>query len=415
MELDVNDNEVACRFCGAPLTETFADLGMSPLANSFIAADRARAAETFYPLHAKVCGTCFLVQLDYIADPHKIFEDYLYFSSYSQSWLEHCRHYAEQAINALDLGPHSLVVELASNDGYLLQYFKSADVGVLGVEPAANVAARAVEKGVPTEVMFFSSQAAAKMQSKGVVADLVIANNVLAHVPDINDFVAGMKLILGPGGIVNAEFPHLLTLISEGQFDTIYHEHYSYFSLKVIADIFARAGLMVFDVETLPTHGGSLRIFAAHSGEGRPVTSRMQVLQDLERRNGIDQIETYRNFAQRVVATKVELLSFLIEAKRHGQRVVAYGAPAKGNTLLNYCGIGIEFIAFTADISPHKQGTYLPGVRIPVLQPEAILDAKPDYVLILPWNLKDEIAEQLSAVRAAGGKFVIAIPAVTVF
>jgi hypothetical protein len=411
----VINNNFACRACGAPLTETFADLRMSPLANSFIAGDRLSSAEVFYPLHARVCSACFLVQLDHIADPQEIFRDYLYFSSYSQSWLDHCRNYAADAVGSLKLGQRSLVVELASNDGYLLQYFKTAGVGVLGVEPAANVAKLAIEKGIPTEVDFFHSETATRLRSKQVVANLIIANNVLAHVPNINDFVAGIKIILGPRGIVNAEFPHLLSLIREGQFDTIYHEHYSYFSLKVITDIFSRQGLAVFDVELLPTHGGSLRIFATHAEAGTPVSVRMAELQATEQAAGIDQLETYRSFARQIVETKLEFLSFLIGAKREGRRVVAYGAPAKGNTLLNYCGVGTELIAFTADMSPHKQGTYLPGVRIPVRHPDAILEANPDYVVILPWNLKDEIVEQLSAVRARGGKFVTAIPAVSIF
>jgi SAM-dependent methyltransferase len=404
-----------CRACNAPLSETFADLGMSPLANSFVPASQIQAPETFYPLHARVCSRCLLVQLDYIADPGDIFRDYLYFSSFSQSWLEHCSQHAAAAISSLGLDAQSLVVEIASNDGYLLQYFKSRHVPVLGIEPAANVAKLAIEKGIPTEVIFFNSAAATQLKNRGITANLIIANNVLAHVPDINDFVVGIKILLAHDGVVHAEFPHLMTLIEEGQFDTIYHEHYSYFSLKVIVDIFARKGLTVFDVEVLPTHGGSLRIFAAHSVSDRVASTRMATLCAAEESAGIGSLETYRDFARRVIDTKIDLLAFLIEAKRQHRRVVGYGAPAKGNTLLNYCGVGPELLEFTVDRSPYKQGTFLPGVRIPVLHPDAILEAKPDYVLILPWNLRDEIVTQLAAIHAWGGKFVTAIPKLKVF
>jgi SAM-dependent methyltransferase len=388
---------------------------MSPLANSFIDAKKLQAPETFYPLHAMVCSRCFLVQLNYVADPGEIFRDYLYFSSYSQSWLDHCNQYAGTAVASLNLGERSLVIELASNDGYLLQYFKSRGVPVLGVEPAGNVAKLAIDKSIPTEIAFFSSETATRLKHKGVTADLIIANNVLAHVPDINDFVAGIKILLGRGGVVNAEFPHLMKLIAERQFDTIYHEHYSYFSLEVIKDIFARQGLAVFDVEELPTHGGSLRIFAAHAEAKRAPTARLEALRSSEAATDLRSLDTYRRFSRKVIEAKLDLLAFLIAAKRDGRRVVGYGAPAKGNTLLNYSGVGPELLEFTVDRSPYKQGTYLPGVRIPVLAPDAILEAKPNYVLILPWNLKDEIATQMATIRTWDGKFVTAIPTVKVF
>jgi 2-polyprenyl-3-methyl-5-hydroxy-6-metoxy-1,4-benzoquinol methylase len=388
---------------------------MSPLANSFVSTRGLQSSETFHPLHARVCGRCFLVQLDYVADPGEIFKDYLYLSSYSQSWLDHCNQFAATAITSLGLNGQSLVVELASNDGYLLQYFKSRGIPVLGIEPAANVAQLAIDKGITTETTFFSSATAAQLKNRGVKGDLIIANNVLAHVPEINDFVAGIKILLDRDGVVSAEFPHLLKLISDGQFDTIYHEHYSYFSLKVIAEIFARQGLTVFDVEKLPTHGGSLRIFATHTQANRSASSRVTEVRAAEEEAGILSLDTYRGFARRVIDAKIELLSFLIKAKREGRRVVGYGAPAKGNTFLNYSGVGRELLEFTVDRNPHKQGTYLPGVRIPVLPPDAILEAKPDYVLILPWNLKNEIATQLAEIRSWGGKFVIAIPTMQVF
>ncbi len=401
----------ACRFCQAPLHESFADLGMTPLSNAFIAPDRAGAMEPFYPLHAYVCSACRLVQLEEFESPQHIFGDYIYFSSYSESWLRHAEAYAAKMTQRLDLGADALVVEIASNDGYLLQYFRQRGIRVLGVEPAANVAAVAERKGIPSEVAFFGVQTATRLRAQGVAPDLMAANNVLAHVPDINDFVRGFAILLKPGGVVTVEFPHLLRLIGESQFDTIYHEHFSYLSLHVVQRIFARHGLRVFDVEQLPTHGGSLRVFACQAGAARhdETPAVAQVLAG-EVAAGLEGDDVYRRFARQVVEAKCALLRFLIDAQAQGKRVAAYGAPAKGNTLLNYCGVGPELIAFTVDRSPHKQGMLLPGTRIPVRAPEAILQEKPDYVLILPWNLRDEIIAQMQAVRGWGGRFVVPVP-----
>jgi len=393
------------------LRESFANLGMTPLSNSFVPADKASDKELFYPLHAWVCSACRLVQLEAFESPQHIFGDYIYFSSYSESWLRHSEAYAEAMTHRLGLGADSLVVEIASNDGYLLQYFRQCGIGVLGVEPAANVATVAVGKGIPTEVAFFGVETATRLRDDGIAPDLMVANNVLAHVPDINDFVHGFAVLLKPQGIVTIEFPHLLRLILEAQFDTIYHEHFSYLSLHVVRRIFARHGLRVFDVEQLPTHGGSLRVFACHADGTRhdetPAVAR--VLAE-EVAAGLEGEEAYRRFARQVVAAKSALLRFLIDAQAEGKLVAAYGAPAKGNTLLNYCGVGPDLVAFTVDRSPHKQGMLLPGTRIPVLAPEAILKEKPDYVLILPWNLQEEITVQMAAVRKWGGRFVVPIP-----
>ena len=404
-------NGKACRFCQAPLHATFADLGMTPLSNRFIAPDQASAMEPFYPLHAYVCSACRLVQLEEFATPQHIFDDYIYFSSYSESWLRHAEAYAEAMTQRLGLGTDTLVVEIASNDGYLLQYFKPLGIPVLGVEPAANVAAAAAGKGIPTEVAFFGVATATRLRGEGIAPDLMVANNVLAHVPDINDFVRGFAILLRPEGVVTVEFPHLLRLMQGAQFDTIYHEHFSYLSLHVVQRIFARHGLRVFDVEQLATHGGSLRVFACHASGTRhgETPSLARVLAE-EVVGGLEGDDAYRRFARQVVEAKLSLLRFLIDARAQGKLVAAYGAPAKGNTLLNYCGIGPELIAFTVDRSPHKQGMLLPGTRIPVRAPEAILQARPDYVLILPWNLRDEITAQMAAVRDWGGRFVVPIP-----
>ena len=399
-----------CRFCGAGLKLVFADLGMTPLSNSFVEPDKASGSEVFYPLCAYVCSACRLVQLEEFESPQHIFGDYIYFSSYSESWLRHAEAYAEKMTRRLDLGAGSLVVEVASNDGYLLQYFKRRGINVLGVEPAANVVAVAADKGIPSEVAFFGVATAARLRDNGVSPDLMVANNVLAHVPDINDFVGGFAMLLKPGGVVTVEFPHLLNLVLGSQFDTIYHEHFSYLSLHVVRRIFARHGLAVFDVEELPTHGGSLRVFASHAGTGRAETPAVARVLGAEESGGLEGEETYRRFARQVVDAKVSLLSFLIGARAEGKRVADYGAPAKGNTLLNYCGVGPELIGFTVDLSPHKQGMLLPGTRIPVRAPEAILEEKPDYVLVLPWNLQDEITAQMAAVRDWGGRFVVPIP-----
>lgn len=404
-----------CRFCGTPLTETFVDLGVSPLANSFLKPEKLQDMEPFYPLHVYVCTECFLVQLEEFESPEHIFSDYLYFSSFSQGWLDHANAYAGKMVERLALGGGSLVVEIASNDGYLLQYFKQRGVPVLGVEPAANVAKVAEEKGIPSDVAFFGAETATRLKAAGKSADLMAANNVLAHVPDINDFVAGFKVLLKPTGTITFEFPHLERLIAENQFDTVYHEHFSYLSLLALDKVFARHGLAVFDVERLPTHGGSLRLFVRHAeDDSRPVTAAVEDVRAGEAAAGLGDIETYRRFGRRVVETKREVLRFLIEAHAAGKRVVGYGAPAKGNTLLNYLGVGPEFVEFTVDRSPHKQGLCLPGVRIPIKAPEAILEAKPDYVLILPWNLKNEIMGQMAEIRSWGGKFVVPIPTVQV-
>ena len=403
-----------CRFCGSHLHETFADLGMSPLSNSFIPADRARAMEPTYPLHAWVCSACRLVQLEEFESPEHIFSDYLYFSSFSESWLRHAEAYAEAMIARFGLGPQSKVVEIASNDGYLLQYFVKRGCPVLGVEPAANVAKVAIEKGVPSEVAFFGVETAKRLKAEGHAADQMAANNVLAHVPDLKDFVGGFAVLMKPEGVATFEFPHLLRQMQENQFDTIYHEHFSYLSLHVVQRILREQGLRVFDVEELPTHGGSLRVFACHDGAGHPEQPAVRRVLDEEAAFGLEGDAAYRAFARQVVDVKAGLLRFLLDARDKGKTVAAYGAPAKGNTLLNYCGVGPDLVSFTVDRSPYKQGTLLPGVRIPVRAPEAILEARPDYVLILPWNLKDEIVGQMAAVRGWGGRFVVPIPSLQV-
>jgi SAM-dependent methyltransferase len=400
-----------CRFCQAPLRETFADLGMTPLSNAFIAADQAGASEAFYPLHAYVCSDCRLVQLDEFESPEAIFGDYIYFSSYSESWLRHAEEYAAMMVGRFGLGRQSRVVEIASNDGYLLQYFRGSGVDVLGIEPAANVAAVALGKGIPSEIAFFGRQTAERLRASGQAADVMAANNVLAHVPDINDFVAGFSILLKPDGVVTVEFPHLLRLMQQSQFDTIYHEHFSYLSLHVVQRVFARHGLRVFDVNQLTTHGGSLRVYACHTGStAHPEQGEVASVLVEEVEAGLEGRDAYRQFARQVVDTKCSLLRFLIDARAASKSVVGYGAPAKGNTLLNYCGVGPELVPFTVDLSPHKQGKLLPGTRIPVRAPEAIGAAKPDYVLILPWNLKNEIIQQMAEIRDWGGQFVIPIP-----
>ncbi|MHB1567563.1 MAG: methyltransferase domain-containing protein [Solirubrobacteraceae bacterium] len=400
----------ACRFCGAPLEHVFADLGMSPLANSYLTQAQANAMEPFYPLRAFVCSRCFLVQLEEFESPEHIFSDYAYFSSYSTSWLEHSRRYVEQMIERFGYGAESKVVELASNDGYLLQYFRERAVPVLGIEPAANVAQAAEQRGVPTLVQFFGRETAQSIAGEHS-ADLLLGNNVLAHVPDLNDFVAGMKILLKPGGVITMEFPHLLRLIEESQFDTIYHEHFSYFSFSTARRVFEHHGLKLWDVEELPTHGGSLRIFGAHAGdEDKAETQRAVELAARERGAGLDTLDAYLEYAGRVREDKREILSFLIDLKRQGLSIAGYGAPAKGNTLLNYCGVGTDFIDYTVDMNPHKQGHLLPGSHIPIRAPEELQHTKPDVVLILPWNLREEIMEQHSYVREWGGRFAARSP-----
>jgi SAM-dependent methyltransferase len=404
-----------CRFCGSPLSLSFADLGMSPLSNAYLKPEQLSKMEPFYPLHAWVCESCFLVQLEEFESPEHIFSDYAYFSSFSDSWLDHARRFTDQVTKRFALDASSFVVEIASNDGYLLQYFVSRGVPVLGIEPAANVAAEAERKGVPTLVKFFGTRAALDLKTAGKQVDLLIGNNVLAHVPGLNDFVAGMEILLKPGGVISMEFPHLLRLMEENQFDTIYHEHFSYFSFLVADRVFAKHGLTIFDVEEIPTHGGSLRIFAKRaSNSALLVGERVSALRRREQAAGLDHADTYRAFAERVKATKRLLLRFLIDAREAGKHVVGYGAPAKGNTLLNYCGVRADLLEYTVDRSPHKQGCFLPGTHIPVHAPEKIRETRPDYVLILPWNLKNEIAEQMADVRSWGGKFVVPIPQVKV-
>ena len=356
------------------------------------------------------------MQLGEFEPPEHIFSgDYAYFSSYSDLWLKHASDYVEQMVSRFGYGKRHLAVEIASNDGYLLQYFVRKGVPVLGIEPAANCARAAQEKGVATLVKFFGTQTATELAAQGRRADLLLGNNVLAHVPDLNDFVRGMQVLLAPGGVITMEFPHLLNLIEQNQFDTIYHEHFSYFSFLVVEQVFAKHGLVLFDVEELPTHGGSLRIYARHAADSaKPVEASVGALKEKEKRAGLDRIDAYRSYGGRVQRTKRRLLEFMVRAKEEGKRIAGYGAPAKGNTLLNYCGIRSDFIDFTVDRSPHKQGSFLPGTHIPVLHPDRIREARPDYLLILPWNLKEEVMAQMAYIREWGGRFVVPIPEVAV-
>jgi SAM-dependent methyltransferase len=405
-----------CRSCGAPLTHLFADLGSSPLANTYLTEAQLEEPEPFYPLRVYVCEECFLVQLPETVSPEEIFSDYAYFSSYSDSWLRHARAYAEHMIERLDLDKTSKVVEIGSNDGYLLQYFKEHGVPVLGIDPAANIASAAQEAGIPTVVDFFGLDTAHRLRAAGEEADLLVGNNVLAHMPDLTGFVAGVKILLKPDGVATLEFPHLLRLIESGEFDTIYHEHLYYISLIAVERPFAQGGLTVFDVEELPTHGGSLRIYAKHSeGNSKAVDSAVHDLRARERHAGLERMDIYGSFDDRARDVKRGLLEFLIRAKREGKSIVAYGAAAKGNTLLNYCGIRQDFLDYVVDRSPHKQGLFLPGTHLPILDPSVVAQTKPDYLLILAWNLRDEIMEQMSHVRAFGCKFVVPIPETTVY
>ena len=404
-----------CRLCGAALEHVFADLGTMPLANSFLEREALSRPEAAYPLIARLCGHCLLVQADEAVPAAAIFSDYAYFSSYSSSWVEHTRVYAEAMLIRLALGPRSKVVEIASNDGCLLRHFVAARVPVLGVEPAANVAATAVAAGVPTEVAFFGSEVAARLSSEGHAADLMVANNVLAHVPDLNDFVAGFKILLRQDGIATFEFPHLLRLIEETQFDTIYHEHYSYFSLRTAEQLLRSHDLQVFDAEQLPTHGGSLRLFVGHVEAARPETAALPKLRAAETAAGLGEVRGHRGFQVRIDAVRRAFVDFLDEARKRGARVAAYGAAAKGNTLLNYCGVRSDRIDYVVDRNPRKQGRYLPGSHLPVLAPERLFETKPDYVVILPWNLADEIARELAGIAAWGGRLVTAIPRVRVW
>jgi SAM-dependent methyltransferase len=405
-----------CRICAEPLCETFADLGFSPLANSYLRAEDLERMEPHYPLHAYVCSNCLLVQLTQFESPQRLFSDYAYFSSFSTSWLEHAHEYAGHMTARFDLNAKSLVLEVASNDGYLLQWFQKKGIGVLGIEPAANIAEVARERGIPTRAEFFGADLAGKLQAEGIAADLIAANNVLAHVPNILDFIAGMKIVLKPRGVITFEFPHLLNLIQHNQFDTIYHEHFSYLSLHSLEVAFAKCGLAVFDIDFLNTHGGSLRVYVRHTEDtSKPDGTCLALAREHETSAGLHALATYTSFGDTVANAKSELLSFLIECRRNGKSVAGYGAPAKGNTLLNYCGVGPELLPFTVDRSPHKQGLYLPGTRIPIAAPERIEELRPDYVLILPWNLRTEIVEQMAMIREWGGQFVAPIPSVEVF
>lgn len=402
-----------CRFCNRDLAHELVDLGVSPLSNAYLRPEDLARMEPFYPLVAYVCDRCFLVQLQAVETPERIFTDYAYFSSYSDTWLAHARDYCAAMTARFGLNADSFVVEIASNDGYLLRNFAAEGIPSLGVEPAANVAAVARRNGIDTEIAFFGRETAARLVRERRHAHLLLGNNVLAHVPDLHDFVSGLEIFLAPGGVVTMEFPHLLELILHNQFDTIYHEHFSYFSLLTVRQVFDAHGLQIFDVDRLPTHGGSLRIYAAHPGR-RPVDDRVTALEAEERSRGLDRLETYQRFGEQVRETKRALLDFLIRAKEERKRVVAYGAPAKGNTLLNYCGIRTDFIDYTVDRSPHKQGLFLPGSHIPIHAPQRIRETRPDYVLILPWNLREEITGQMSDIRDWGGRFVVPIPRVEV-
>jgi SAM-dependent methyltransferase len=407
----------SCRFCGAGLRLSFVDLGSSPLCQKHIPLAKAQEAEPFFPLHAFVCTQCYLVQLGEFVVPAEIFGDgaYAYFASFSDSWLAHARRYVDTVSQRFQLTAASSVIEIASNDGYLLQYFKARGVPVLGVEPAANCAEAARARGIESRVCFFGSETAGQLLREGQSPDLLLGNNVLAHVPDLNDFVSGMRQLLKPSGVITMEFPHLVRLIEQNQFDTIYHEHFSYFSFSTVRRIFAHHGLRLFDVEELPTHGGSLRIYACHEAGPHADSANVAALLASEAALGVQTPAYYAAFAEQVRETKRRLLEFLIDVKRRGKSVVCYGAPGKGNTLLNYCGIRRDFIDYTVDRSPHKQNNLLPGSRIPIFAPDQIFQTKPDYILILPWNLREEIMTQMAAVRQWGAKFVVPIPSVQVF
>lgn len=408
--------QACCRCCGTPLEHTFVDLGMSPLCESYVSREGLNQMEPFYPLHVYVCHHCFLVQLEEYVKAKEIFSEYAYFSSYSDSWLEHVRNYTDMIVARLNLDQRSQVMELASNDGYLLQYFVKKGIPAIGVEPAANVALAAEQKGVPTIVKFFGKTTARELVAEFGKTDLIIGNNVLAQVPDLNDFVGGTKIALKSNGVITLEFPHLLQLMNQNQFDTIYHEHFSYFSLIAVEQVFARHDLCLFDVEELPTHGGSLRVYVCHAEDAtKPVNNRVVELRNREKNSGFYRLDHYFTFGEKVKETKRKLLEFLIKAKWEGKTIAGYGAPGKGNTLLNYCGIRTDFIDYTVDRNPYKQGKFLPGTHIPIHDPQKIGETKPDYLLILPWNFKDEIMEQMKDIRQWGGQFVVPIPEVKVY
>ena len=405
-----------CNFCKTPLKHTFVDLGMSPMVSSYIKPEEKHQMEPFYPLRVYVCEQCYLVQLPEAQTPEQIFSDYPYFSSYSKSWLQHIDKYVEDITERFGLDSESKIFEIASNDGYLLKYFKKKGVPVFGIEPAKNVAEAAIAAGIPTVVKFFGIQTAQEIIAEGNKADLIVANNVLAHVPDLGDFVSGMKILLQPQGVISVEFPHLMKLVEENQFDTIFHEHFSYLSFITVRKIFSECDLTVFDVEELSTHGGSLRVFARHQNDdSKSVNDRVMNLEEREIKAGFGKLEGYAAFTKKVDSTKHKLLNFLIEAKQKGSSIVSYGAPGKGCVLLNYCGIRSDFIDYTVDLNPHKQGYLVPGVHIPIYHPDKIKETKPDYLLILPWNLKEEIVEQMSFIREWGGQFIVPIPEVKIY
>jgi SAM-dependent methyltransferase len=405
----------SCRFCATPLSHVFADMGMSPFSNSYLTEEELGRMEPFYPLRALVCANCYLVQLEEFESPEQIFSNYAYFSSYSTTWLQHAKRYVSLVTERFSLNEKSRVVEVASNDGYLLQYFVEQGITVLGIEPAANVARVAIERGIPTEIRFFGRETAHALASSGH-ADLLVGNNVLAHVPDLNDFVAGLKILLKRDGVITMEFPHLLRLMEESQFDTIYHEHFSYFSFLTVQRVFAAHDLTLFDVEELPTHGGSLRIYGRHADDSsKPPSDATRELAERERKAGLSRLEPYLAFGKRVQEAKRDILAFFIESKRAGKTIVGYGAPAKGNTLLNYCGIRTDFIDYTVDVSPHKQGRFLPGTHIPIKAPSEVERTRPDFLFILPWNIKNEIMEQTSFIRDWGGQFVVPSPRLQIY
>lgn len=406
-----------CRFCKAPLTHIFIDLNNSPASNSFLTKEQLNEPEIFYPLKVFVCDKCFLVQVDEYKKSDAIFSsDYVYFSSFSTSWLAHAKEYTKKMSARFSLKENSKVIEIASNDGYLLQYFKEQNIPVLGIEPTANTAEAAVQKGIETVVDFFGVKLAKNLAAKNIKADLLLGNNVLAHVPDIIDFVGGMKIILKDDGVITMEFPHLMQLVDNSQFDTIYHEHFSYLSFYTVKQIFESQDLKMFDVEEIPTHGGSLRIYASHKeNEQQNISENVNTLLQKESSKGVNALNYYNNFQQKALKVKLDLTDFLIKQKREGKKVAAYGAAAKGNTLLNYCGIKNDLIDFVVDANPHKQNKFLPASHIPVMKEEELKIHKPDYVLILPWNLKNEITEQLYYIKNWGGKFVVAIPELEIF
>lgn len=404
-----------CRFCDSELKTTFVDLGMTPLANAYVKKAVANNKENYYPLHAYVCTNCFLVQLEEFETPANIFRDYQYLSSFSQSWLNHAANFVDKMVSEYDIGSNSQVIEIASNDGYLLQYFKKKNIAALGIEPAENAAKLAREKGIATITDFFSTELAYRLVKSGTKADLLIGNNVLAHVPDINDFIKGLNIMLKEDGFITLEFPHLLNLIKYNQFDTIYHEHFSYLSLLTLDRIFEQHGLTIFNLEKLPTHGGSLRVYLKHTTNQRRVAKIVQEVKGEEIRAGLKQIKTYTGFNEIVKQCKRNILKFLCQLKDAEKKIVAYGAAAKGNTLFNYCGIGYDFIDFVVDTSPYKQGYLLPGSRLEIRNPEDIKQAKPDYVIIIPWNLTAEISEQLQFIKTWGGKFITLIPELRVW